>query len=149
MPRAQLDKMSDQVSAMFDEVAPGYDRARAALWFGQTRRWGRHNVAALALKPGDTVLDVACGTGSSSIYLARSGAIVTGCDFSTGMLGIARKRAPALAFVPGNALDLPFESASFDAATISFGLRNVADVQQVLTEMRRVVRPGAVAPIDS
>jgi demethylmenaquinone methyltransferase/2-methoxy-6-polyprenyl-1,4-benzoquinol methylase len=142
MIRATLKKESTQVSAMFNEVAHGYDRTRAVLWFGQARRWGRITARCLALAPGRTVLDVACGTGTSSRYLAESGAKVTGCDFSPGMLAVARTRVPDVEFLPGDALDLPFESETFDAATISFGLRNVADTHRALTEMRRVVRPG-------
>jgi demethylmenaquinone methyltransferase/2-methoxy-6-polyprenyl-1,4-benzoquinol methylase len=142
MVRAQLDKQSAQVSAMFDEVAHGYDRTRSLLWLGQMRRWGRATTASLALAPGRTVLDVACGTGTSSACLARSGAQVTGCDFSPGMLDVARTRAPEIEFVFGDALKLPFEDATFDAATISFGLRNVADTRGAIAEMRRVVKPG-------
>jgi demethylmenaquinone methyltransferase / 2-methoxy-6-polyprenyl-1,4-benzoquinol methylase len=142
MVRAQLDKQSAQVSAMFDEVAHGYDRTRSILWLGQMRRWGRVTAANLELAPGRTVLDVACGTGTSSACLAKSGAQVTGCDFSPGMLDVARTRAPEIEFVFGDALKLPFEDATFDAATISFGLRNVADTHRAITEMRRVVKPG-------
>ncbi len=142
MGRANLDKKSAQVSAMFDEVAHGYDRTRTILWLGQMRRWGRCTAASLALGPGRTVLDIACGTGTSSMSLAKSGAQVTGCDFSQGMLAVARARASDIEFVFGDALDLPFAASTFDAATISFGLRNVADTQRALTEMRRVVKPG-------
>jgi demethylmenaquinone methyltransferase / 2-methoxy-6-polyprenyl-1,4-benzoquinol methylase len=142
MVRAQLDKQSAQVSAMFDEVAHGYDRTRSILWLGQMRRWGRVTAASLAIAPGRTVLDVACGTGTSSVCLAQSGAQVTGCDFSPGMLDVARTRAPDIEFVFGDALKLPFGDATFDAATISFGLRNVADTHRAITEMRRVVKPG-------
>lgn len=142
MVRAQLNKQSTQVSAMFDEVAHGYDRTRTILWAGQMRRWGSVTAASLALAPGRTVLDVACGTGTSSACLAKSGARVTGCDFSTGMLDVARTRAPDIEFVFGDALKLPFDDATFDAATISFGLRNVADAHHAITEMRRVVKPG-------
>ncbi len=142
MVRAQLDKQSAQVSAMFDEVAQGYDRTRSILWLGQMGRWGRATAAALALAPGRTVLDVACGTGTSSVCLAKSGAEVTGCDFSPGMLDVARTRASGIEFVFGDALKLPFDDATFDAATISFGLRNVADTHRAISEMRRVVRPG-------
>lgn len=142
MSRADLDKQSTQVSAMFDDVAKGYDRTRAILWFGQMGRWGRITTDCLDLGPGKRVLDVACGTGTSSRWLAGSGAKVVGCDFSPAMLARARTRAPGIELVLGDALKLPFESGSFDAATISFGLRNVADVPLALAEMRRVVRPG-------
>lgn len=146
MVRARLDKQSTQVSAMFDEVADGYDRTRIILWLGQMRRWGQLTATSLALGPGRRVLDVACGTGTSSMYLAKSGAKVTGCDFSPGMLAVAGARARARAldieFVFGDAVKLPFDAASFDAAAISFGLRNVADTNRALAEMRRVVKPG-------
>ncbi|WP_033294260.1 ubiquinone/menaquinone biosynthesis methyltransferase [Amycolatopsis jejuensis] len=140
--RAELDKRADQVSAMFDEVADGYDRTRSVLWFGQMGRWGRAVARALELTPGQRVLDVAAGTGTSSRVLAGPGVEVVGCDFSAGMLRVARRRVPEIAFVPGDAMSLPFAEAAFDAATISFGLRNVADRVRALAEMRRVVRPG-------
>ncbi|SEO49927.1 ubiquinone/menaquinone biosynthesis methyltransferase [Amycolatopsis saalfeldensis] len=140
--RAELDKQANQVSAMFDEVAEGYDRTRSVLWLGQMGRWGRAVSQALELRPGQRVLDVAAGTGTSSRALAAPGVSVVGCDFSPGMLQVARRRVPELEFVPGDAMDLPFEDDSFDAATISFGLRNVADHVLALAEMRRVVRPG-------
>ncbi|GGV55433.1 ubiquinone/menaquinone biosynthesis methyltransferase [Streptomyces spectabilis] len=142
MTRARLDKDPRQVSTMFDQVARGYDRTRAVLWLGQMGRWGRITQTALELRTGQKVLDVACGTGTSSRCLAASGADVTGCDFSPGMLAVARSRVPGIAFVPGDALCLPFSSGSFDAVSISFGLRNVADPHGALTEMLRVVRPG-------
>ncbi|QRP47613.1 ubiquinone/menaquinone biosynthesis methyltransferase [Amycolatopsis sp. FDAARGOS 1241] len=140
--RAELDKKADQVSAMFDEVAEGYDRTRSVLWFGQMGRWAKAMARALDLRPGQRVLDVACGTGTSSRALSRSGVEVVGCDFSPGMLAVARRRVPSLKFVPGDALDLPFPDGAFDAATISFGLRNVHDRVRALAEMHRVVRPG-------
>ncbi|HWD01369.1 MAG TPA: class I SAM-dependent methyltransferase [Amycolatopsis sp.] len=140
--RAELDKKADQVSAMFDQVAEGYDRTRSVLWFGQMGRWGRAVARALDLRPGQRALDVACGTGTSARALARPGVEVVGCDFSPGMLAVARRRVPELRFVPGDALDLPFQDGSFDAVTISFGLRNVNDRVRALAEMHRVVRPG-------
>jgi demethylmenaquinone methyltransferase/2-methoxy-6-polyprenyl-1,4-benzoquinol methylase len=140
--RAELDKNANQVAAMFDEVAEGYDRTRTVLWFGQMNRWGRAVARAVNLVPGERVLDVAAGTGTSARLLSRPGVEVVGCDFSPGMLQVARGRVPNVTFVPGDALDLPFDSGSFDAVTISFGLRNVADRQRALAEMYRIVRPG-------
>lgn len=142
MARARLDKQSAQVSAMFDKVADGYDRTRSILWLGQMKRWGRATTAGLALSAGNEVLDIACGTGTSSAFLAKSGAHVTGCDFSPGMLAVARSRTTGINFVVGDALDLPFENESFDAAAISFGLRNVAATERALSEMARVVKVG-------
>ena len=125
---------------MFDEVAARYDLTNTVLSLGQDRGWRTAVVEALALKRGERVLDLAAGTATSSAALARSGAAVVGCDFSLGMLKVGRGKGVDL--VAGDALRLPFADASFDAVTISFGLRNTADVGLALTEMRRVTRPG-------
>lgn len=125
---------------MFDEVAPRYDLTNTVLSLGQDRGWRTAVVDALALQPGETVLDLAAGTATSSVALARSGARVVGCDFSLGMLKVGRGKGVAL--VAGDALRLPFADASFDAVTISFGLRNTADVDLALSELRRVTKPG-------
>ena len=125
---------------MFDGVAGRYDITNTVLSFAQDRRWRRLTRAALALGPGEQVLDLAAGTAVSSVELARSGASVVACDFSLGMLRAGRGRGVPL--VAGDALALPFADASFDAVTISFGLRNVADTGQALGEMLRVTRPG-------
>ncbi|TDC41939.1 ubiquinone/menaquinone biosynthesis methyltransferase [Micromonospora sp. KC213] len=142
MVRAQLDKNERQVSAMFDEVAEGYDRTRAAIWLGRTGAWGRAAARVAGVRAGHRVLDVAAGTGSSTIAVHRPGVRVVGCDFSLGMLRIGRRRVGMARFVAGDALRLPFADASFDVVTMSFGLRNTADVGRVLAEMRRVCRPG-------
>ena len=142
MVRAQLDKNERQVSAMFDQVAEGYDRTRAAIWLGRTGAWGRAAARAARVRYGDRVLDVAAGTGSSTLAMYRPGVRVVGCDFSIGMLGIGARRAPVARFVAGDALRLPFADNSFDVVTMSFGLRNTADVGLVLAELRRVCRPG-------
>jgi demethylmenaquinone methyltransferase/2-methoxy-6-polyprenyl-1,4-benzoquinol methylase len=142
MVRAQLDKNERQVSAMFDEVAEGYDRTRAAIWLGRSASWGRAAATVARLEPGQRVLDVAAGTGSSAIAFSRPGVRVVGCDFSLGMLRIGRRRVPAARFVGGDALRLPFRDGSFDVVTMSFGLRNTADVSHVLREMHRVCAPG-------
>jgi len=140
MTRAQLDKDPADVAAMFDEVAPRYDLTNAVLSLGQDRRWRTAVADALSLRPGERVLDLAAGTATSSVALARSGASVVGCDFSLGMLRQGRGRGVPL--VAGDALRLPFADGSFDAVTISFGLRNVHDTAGALEELLRVTRPG-------
>jgi demethylmenaquinone methyltransferase/2-methoxy-6-polyprenyl-1,4-benzoquinol methylase len=132
------------VAAMFDGVARRYDVTNVILSLGLDHRWRRRTCQCLQLRPGERVLDLAAGTGSSSAELRTSGADVVACDFSLGMLraGRARKSRRMIPFVGGDAARLPFADAVFDAVTISFGLRNVADVPRVLREMARVVRPG-------
>jgi demethylmenaquinone methyltransferase/2-methoxy-6-polyprenyl-1,4-benzoquinol methylase len=138
--RANLDKDPSEVAAMFDEVAARYDLTNAVLSLGQDRGWRKAVTSALALTATDTVLDLAAGTATSTAALAASGATVVGCDFSLGMLRQGRGKGVPL--VAGDALRLPFADASFDAVTISFGLRNTADVQRALAELLRVTRPG-------
>ena len=142
MARAQLDKNPHEVAAMFDAVAGRYDLTNDVLSLGQDRLWRRATVAAVGARPGETVLDLAAGTGTSSAPFAASGARVVPCDFSLGMLASGKERRPDLPFVAGDALRLPFADASFDAVTISFGLRNVAGTTDALAEMLRVTRPG-------
>ncbi len=142
MPRASMDKQPSEVAAMFDEVAPRYDRTNDVLSAGQDRRWRRAVVAALDLRPGEQLLDLAAGTGTSSEPFADAGVRVVPCDFSLGMLRVGRGRRPDLAFVAGDATRLPFADGSFDAVAISFGLRNVHDPDAALAEMRRVTRHG-------
>jgi demethylmenaquinone methyltransferase/2-methoxy-6-polyprenyl-1,4-benzoquinol methylase len=142
MPRATLDKRPDDVARMFDAVAERYDRMNAVMTFGQERRWRRLVADALALTPGTRVLDLAAGTGASSVPFAAAGAQPVACDFSLGMLGVGRRQHPDVTFVAGDALALPFGDESFDAATVSFGLRNVSDVARALAELARVTRPG-------
>ena len=128
---------------MFDAVAPHYDRMNAVMTFGQERRWRRVVAAELGIGPGDTVLDLAAGTGASSVAIGATGATVVACDFSQGMLGVGRDRHRELPMVAGDALRLPFADQSFEAVTISFGLRNVAEVDLALRELLRVAKPGA------
>jgi demethylmenaquinone methyltransferase/2-methoxy-6-polyprenyl-1,4-benzoquinol methylase len=140
MARAQLDRRPGEVARMFDAVADGYDRMNAVMTFGQERRW-RHVVAReLSLRAGDRVLDLAAGTGASSVPFLEAGAKVVACDFSQGMLAVGRREHPELDLVAGDALRLPFRDGAFDAVTISFGLRNVADVDAALRELARVTR---------
>lgn len=142
MSRADLDKAPADVAAMFDEVAARYDRTNDVLALGQTRRWRAAVVTALQPVPGMRVLDLAAGTGTSSVAIVAAGASVVAADFSLGMLRVGRSREPHLPFVAGDGLRLPFADASFDAVTISFGLRNLHDWRAGLLEMARVVRPG-------
>jgi demethylmenaquinone methyltransferase/2-methoxy-6-polyprenyl-1,4-benzoquinol methylase len=127
---------------MFDAVAEHYDRMNAVMTFGQERRWRRVVVASLGVGAGDIVLDLAAGTGASSVGIAATGATVIACDFSQGMLAVGRRRHPQLSMVAGDGLSLPFADHGFDAVTVSFGLRNVADVDRVLGELARVTKPG-------
>ena len=144
MTRATLYKDPDDVAAMFDDVAARYDITNDVLSFGRTRAWRHAVTAAVAPKPGQRVLDLAAGTGTSSLPFAQAGAFVVPCDFSLGMLQVGRSRLPELPFTAGDALHLPFPDQTFDAVTISFGLRNVADVPAALAQMRRVTKPGGI-----
>lgn len=141
---ADLEKEPHAVAAMFDDVAGKYDLTDTLLTVGVEKLWRRATVKALDLKPGQRVLDLACGTGTSTRALTRRGAQVVACDFSEGMLAVGRRRLGGLPvrLVGGDATSLPFADNSFDAVTISFGLRNVADVPRALAEMRRVAKPG-------
>ena len=142
MTRAQLDKSPAEVARMFDEVAPRYDLMNDLLALGQTRAWRSAVKAAIAPRAGEIVVDLAAGTGTSSLPLAESGALVIPCDFSLGMLTVGKRAHPELPFVAADALALPFADASVDAITISFGLRNVADRHRALGEMLRILKPG-------
>jgi demethylmenaquinone methyltransferase / 2-methoxy-6-polyprenyl-1,4-benzoquinol methylase len=144
MTRADLHKDPRDVATMFDGVARRYDLTNSVLSLGLDHHWRRRTREALQLAPGERVLDLAAGTGVSSVELARSGAFAVACDFSVGMLaaGRAHKGRASVPFVAGDALHLPFADATFDAVTISFGLRNIVDVPLALRELARVTRPG-------
>jgi demethylmenaquinone methyltransferase/2-methoxy-6-polyprenyl-1,4-benzoquinol methylase len=158
MTRANLDKRPGEVSAMFDRVADRYDLMNDVLSLGQDRWWRRIVARVVGARPGEFVLDLAAGTGTSSRTFAAEGATCVACDFSLGMLQVGARRlrsapegrpaagtdrrAGQVRFVAGDALDLPFRDQAFDAVTISFGLRNVADPGAALAEMLRVTRPG-------
>jgi demethylmenaquinone methyltransferase / 2-methoxy-6-polyprenyl-1,4-benzoquinol methylase len=143
MTRAQLDKRPGEVAAMFDGLAGRYDLLNDVLSLGQDRYWRRATARAVGAGPGELVLDLAAGTGTSSRAFTGTGAQCVACDFSLGMLRAgAAKPAARVRFVAGDALDLPFRDLSFDAVTISFGLRNVVDPDAALAEMFRVTRPG-------
>ena len=129
----------DSVRAMFDRIAPVYDVMNRVMTVGLDLRW-RKLAAQAVVRPGDRVLDAACGTGDLAIADKKAGASrVTGLDFSEKMLARARRKAP-LDWVQGDMLALPFAEATFDVATVGFGVRNVADLELALRELRRVVR---------
>jgi demethylmenaquinone methyltransferase/2-methoxy-6-polyprenyl-1,4-benzoquinol methylase len=145
-----------QVRAMFDRIAGVYDRMNSVMTAGMHHRWRERAADLAAVSPGSRALDVATGTGDLAIELARRGAEVTGLDFSERMLELARAKArgipnpahPAepgasgIDFVQGNALELAYPDASFDAVTVGFGARNFADLDRGLRELARVTRPG-------
>ena len=142
MTRASLDKRPEEVAAMFDGVAARYDLTNDLLSLGQDRRWRRLVGQAVDVQPGERVLDIAAGTGTSSEPFAAAGARVVPADFSLGMLAVGKARRPDLAFTAADAMRLPFADDAFDAVTMSFGLRNVADPATALREFARVTRPG-------
>jgi len=127
---------------MFDQVAETYDLTNDLLSFGQDRAWRCVVAKLVSAKSGQSILDLAAGTGSSSVVFAKPGVRVVAGDFSEGMLAVGRKRHPQLEFVFADATNLPFKDSEFDAVTISFGLRNVVDTKAALTQMLRVTKPG-------
>ncbi len=127
---------------MFDTVAKRYDLTNDILSLGQDRRWRREVLTALAPQPGERILDLAAGTGTSSQPFADAGAEVVPCDFSLGMLWVGKQARPELPFTAGDGTRLPFADGVFDAVTISFGLRNIVDPVAGLAELRRVTRKG-------
>jgi demethylmenaquinone methyltransferase/2-methoxy-6-polyprenyl-1,4-benzoquinol methylase len=139
---------AEGVRAMFDRIAPVYDLMNRVMTAGLDRRW-RREAAASVVRPGDAVLDACCGTGDLALACVRAGGRVTGLDFSERMLERARRKAPELEWARGDLLALPFPDASFDAATVGFGVRNVEDVERALAELRRVLRPdGRLAVLE-
>ena len=140
--RADLEKKPAEVQAMFDDVARRYDLTNDVLSLGQDRRWRRLVVRAVDPRPGERVLDLGAGTGTSSQPFRDLGADVVPCDFSVGMLRVGKEHRPQLPFAAGDATRLPFADDTFDAVTISFGLRNIVDPDAGLREMLRVTRPG-------
>lgn len=168
MARADLDKRPGDVAAMFDAIAGRYDLLNDILSAGQVRLWRRAVARITGAGLGERVLDLAAGTGTSSLTFTAAGADCVACDFSLGMLMAGHARLGdgsrhdgrgQVGFVAGDALRLPFRDEAFDAVTISFGLRNVADPVAALAEMRRVTRPGGrlvvcefstitIAPVD-
>ncbi len=143
--RADLGKDPQRVSGMFDQVAAAYDRTNSVLSLGNDRFWRVATLRAVAPKRGERILDLAAGTGTSSMAFVPSGAHVVAADFSRGMIAEGRRRhrnVPNLEFVQADATDLPFQDGEFDAVTMSFGLRNVNDPRRALRELRRVTKPG-------
>src|SRR5262245_53160050 len=132
---------SDDVRGMFDRIAPVYDAMNRVMTAGLDRSWRRLTVEAV-VQPGDRVLDACCGTGDLAVAAEREGGIVTGLDFSARMLERARRKSDSIVWVEGDVLALPFDEGSFDSATVGFGVRNVADLDAALAELRRVLRPG-------
>jgi demethylmenaquinone methyltransferase/2-methoxy-6-polyprenyl-1,4-benzoquinol methylase len=140
--RADLNKQPFDVAKMFDTVARRYDIVNDVLALGQTRLWRRAVLNAINPAMGDKVLDLAAGTGTSSQPMFERGAVVVPCDFSLGMLKVGRSRLPHLPFVAGDGMALPFADNTFDAVTISFGLRNIHNTEVGLKELLRVTKPG-------
>ena len=139
---------ANEVRAMFDRIAPVYDVMNRVMTVGLDLRW-RRIAAEAVVRPGDRVLDACCGTGDLAVACAKRGGIVTGLDFSPAMLERARRKLPSATWVEGDLLALPFEAGSFEAATVGFGVRNVADLEQGLVELRRVlVQGGRVAVLE-
>src|SRR5262245_60215727 len=130
------------VRRMFDRIAPVYDAMNRVMTVGLDRRWRRLTVKAV-VQPGDRVLDACCGTGDLAIAAVLAGAgSVVGLDFSDGMLERARRKSHRVEGVRGDRLSRAFGEAGFDSATVGFGVRNVADLERALRELRRVLRPG-------
>jgi demethylmenaquinone methyltransferase / 2-methoxy-6-polyprenyl-1,4-benzoquinol methylase len=129
------------IKGMFDRIAPVYDVMNRVMTAGLDRRWRKLAVSEVVW-PGDRVLDACCGTGDLAVEAERHGGRVVGLDFSAGMLQRARKKSGAIEWVQGDALALPFPDADFDAATVGFGVRNLADLEGGLEELARVLRPG-------
>ncbi|WP_327369233.1 demethylmenaquinone methyltransferase [Streptomyces sp. NBC_01217] len=142
MTRASLDKQPHEVATMFDGVAANYDLTNDVLSLGQARLWRKEVAKAVDARPAEKVLDLAAGTATSSLPFAATGAYVVPCDFSLGMLQEGKKRNSWLPFTAGDATRLPFRDETFDAVTISFGLRNVQDTDAALRELYRVTKPG-------
>jgi demethylmenaquinone methyltransferase/2-methoxy-6-polyprenyl-1,4-benzoquinol methylase len=132
---------SEGVRSMFARIAPVYDAMNRLMTAGLDQRW-RREAAEAVVRPGDKVLDSCCGTGDLAIAAAQAGGQVTGLDFSRSMLERARRKAPELEWIEGDALALPFADGSFDAATVGFGVRNLEELDRGLRELRRVLRPG-------
>jgi demethylmenaquinone methyltransferase/2-methoxy-6-polyprenyl-1,4-benzoquinol methylase len=143
--RADLGKEPSRVSGMFDKVAPAYDRTNTVLSLGNDQLWRAATTRAVAPKRWQRILDLAAGTGASSVALTHSGADVVAADFSPGMIAEGRRRhngIPNLTFVEADATALPFADDEFDTVTMSFGLRNVNEPRKAIAELLRVTKPG-------
>jgi demethylmenaquinone methyltransferase/2-methoxy-6-polyprenyl-1,4-benzoquinol methylase len=127
---------------MFDSVADSYDKTNDLLSFGQARLWRGKVARAVNAKAGEQILDIAAGTGTSSMAFLSEGVRVVAADFSNGMLEVGKKKYPKLEFAFADAMKLPFKDQEFDVVTMSFGLRNVQDHKVALGEFLRVLKPG-------
>jgi demethylmenaquinone methyltransferase/2-methoxy-6-polyprenyl-1,4-benzoquinol methylase len=127
---------------MFDSVADSYDKTNDLLSFGQAHLWRGKVARAVNAKAGEQILDIAAGTGTSSMAFLSEGVRVVAADFSKGMLEVGKKKYPKLEFVFADAMKLPFQDQEFDVVTMSFGLRNVQDHKVALGEFLRVLKPG-------
>jgi demethylmenaquinone methyltransferase / 2-methoxy-6-polyprenyl-1,4-benzoquinol methylase len=132
---------AEGVQRMFDRIAPVYDAMNRVMTVGLDQRWRRVTAEAV-VRPGDRVLDACCGTGDLALAGKARGGRVTGLDFSPRMLERARRKGPELTWLQGDLLALPFSDASFEAATVGFGVRNVDDLERGLAELRRVLVAG-------
>jgi demethylmenaquinone methyltransferase / 2-methoxy-6-polyprenyl-1,4-benzoquinol methylase len=130
----------EAVRDMFDRISPVYDAMNRAMTMGLDRGW-RRLAAEAVVRPGDRVLDACCGTGDLAVAAEQAGGRVTGLDFSAAMLERARRKSTAIDWIQGDVLALPFADATFDAATVGFGIRNVRDLEAGLRELARVLRP--------
>lgn len=151
----QSPDFAGQVNRMFDRVASRYDALNSVMTAGLHHRWRERAAARTGLTPGDSALDVCCGTGDLALELAKlvsPGGRVVGCDFSEPMLDLAREKASTrgaegVRFEWADALELPYDGERFDAVTVGFGARNLADLDRGLREMARVLKPGGRAVI--
>jgi demethylmenaquinone methyltransferase/2-methoxy-6-polyprenyl-1,4-benzoquinol methylase len=151
----QSPDFAGQVNRMFDRVAGRYDALNSVMTAGLHHRWRERAAARAQLNPGDTALDICCGTGDLALELSRRvapGGHVVGCDFSEPMLDLAREKAAGrgaggVRFEWADALELPYDGERFDAVTVGFGVRNLADLDRGLREMARVLKPGGRAVI--
>ncbi|MBH8576794.1 bifunctional demethylmenaquinone methyltransferase/2-methoxy-6-polyprenyl-1,4-benzoquinol methylase UbiE [Nostocaceae cyanobacterium CENA369] len=148
--------MTQEIRTIFDRIAPVYDRLNNWLSLGQHHIWKEMAVKWSAVKPGDTCLDLCCGSGDLAFRLAKRAGVkgqVYGVDFSPNLLATARERSqsqypqPAISWIEADVLNLPFDDNQFDAATMGYGLRNVTDIRRSLQELHRVLKPGAKAAI--
>jgi demethylmenaquinone methyltransferase / 2-methoxy-6-polyprenyl-1,4-benzoquinol methylase len=154
-PSPESPEFAAQVRTMFDRIAGVYDLMNTAMTAGMHHRWRRRAADRAELRPGDSALDLCCGTGDLAFELARRvgpDGVVVGCDFSNAMLELARRKAAGsgaagVRFEWADALELPYEEESFDAVTVGFGVRNLVDVERGLAEMVRVLKPGGRAVI--
>jgi demethylmenaquinone methyltransferase/2-methoxy-6-polyprenyl-1,4-benzoquinol methylase len=131
----------DDVRTMFDRIAPVYDAMNRAMTLGLDRRWRRLTAEAV-VRRGEKILDACCGTGDLALADRAAGGEVVGVDFSEAMLARARRKAPEMEWVQADAAALPFPDESFDAVTVGFGIRNLADLEGGLRELARVLKPG-------